>query len=50
MTEASYVLVRLLQRFDHVSNAQPEITSPCMKLALTAYHARGVKVGLFATE
>lgn len=50
LTEASYVLVRLLQRFDHVSNAQPEITSPCMKLSLTAYHARGVKVGLFANE
>lgn len=50
LTEASYVLVRLLQRFDHVSNAQPEITSPCMKLALTAYHALGVKVGLFANE
>ncbi|GAM38721.1 hypothetical protein TCE0_033r09677 [Talaromyces pinophilus] len=50
LTEASYVIVRLLQRFDHVSNAQPEITSPCMKLALTAYHARGVKVGLFAAE
>ncbi|EEA22186.1 Protein kinase alk2 [Talaromyces marneffei ATCC 18224] len=47
LTEASYVLVRLLQRFDHVTNAQPEVPSPCMKLALTAYHARGVKVGLF---
>jgi hypothetical protein len=44
------VLVRLLQRFDHVANAQPEITSPCMKLALTAYHAHGVKVGLYADK
>lgn len=48
LTEASYVLVRLLQRFDHVTNGQPEMTNPCMKLSLTAYHALGVKVGLCA--
>ncbi|EED16091.1 cytochrome P450 alkane hydroxylase, putative [Talaromyces stipitatus ATCC 10500] len=48
LTEASYVLVRLLQRFDHVVNEQPEITRPAMKFSLTASHAYGVKVGLYA--
>ncbi|OKL56794.1 hypothetical protein UA08_07775 [Talaromyces atroroseus] len=50
LTEASYVLVRLLQRFDSVENAQPEIAEPRIRFSLTASHAFGVKVKVFPSE
>jgi hypothetical protein len=50
LTEAGYVLVRLLQKFDSVENAQPEIIDPRVKSALTVSHADGVRVRLFLDE
>jgi cytochrome P450 len=50
LTEASYVLVRLLKQFDAVENAQPEIVEPRMSVSLTASHAGGVRVKLSASE
>lgn len=47
LTEASYVLVRLLRKISRVENAQPEIIEPLLKLQLTIGHAEGVKVRLY---
>ncbi|KAH8701058.1 putative cytochrome P450 alkane hydroxylase [Talaromyces proteolyticus] len=47
LAEASYVLVRLLQKFERVENAQPELTQPDLRISLTVAHA-SVKVRLYA--
>ena len=48
LTEASYVLVRLLQKFERIENAQPELTDLKLKINLTIAHGDGVKVRLYS--
>ena len=50
LAESSYVLVRLLQQFDVLENAQPEITLPQTKTNLTMSHKDGVKVRLWSSS
>jgi len=45
LTEASYVTVRLIQRFDRMENLDPELT-PKHNLTLTSCSASGVQVRL----
>lgn len=45
LTEASYVTVRLLQRFDAMQNCDPEVV-PRHNLTLTSSSGSGVKVRL----
>ena len=45
LTESSYVIVRLLQRFDAVQNCDPNPV-PVHNLTLTSCPADGVKVRL----
>lgn len=52
LTEAAYIIVKLLQRFDVLENADPDPdlgTRPVMALSLTMSHARGVRVRLYAS-
>ncbi|KNG89322.1 cytochrome P450 52A12 [Aspergillus nomiae NRRL 13137] len=44
LTEASYTLVRLMQHFDAVENADPLLVEPVIENNLTMSHGRGVKV------
>lgn len=45
LTEASYVTVRLIQRFDRMENLDPEL-APKHNLTLTSCSAAGVQVKL----
>ncbi|OGM42387.1 cytochrome P450 52A12 [Aspergillus bombycis] len=44
LTEASYTLVRLIQHFDAVENADPLLVQPVIENNLTMSHGQGVKV------
>ena len=46
LTEASYTLVKLAQKFQTVECADPEIQVPKIHSTLTMSHDRGVKVRL----
>ncbi|KAB8260368.1 cytochrome P450 [Aspergillus pseudonomiae] len=46
LTEASYTLVRLIQHFDTLECADPELKQPVILSTLTMSHDRGVKVRL----
>ncbi|KAE8385776.1 cytochrome P450 [Aspergillus alliaceus] len=46
LTEASFTLVKLIQRFDTLECADPELKQPVILSALTLSHDRGVKVRL----
>ena len=51
LMEASYTIVKLLQRFDTLENAErgPDLgTNPVMQHRLTMSHANGVHVRLFS--
>jgi hypothetical protein len=53
LTEASYVIVKLLQRFDTLENADtgPDLgTHPVMNHALTMAHENGVHVRLYGSS
>lgn len=50
LTEASYVLVRLLQKFDTLENAQPELIEPAIKFSLTISHEEGVRIRLYSSD
>lgn len=53
LTEASYVVVKLLQRFDTLENADegPDLdTRPVMNHTLTMAHANGVRVRLYSSS
>lgn len=50
LAESSYVLVRLLQQFDVLENAQPEMTLPQTKSNLTMSHMDGVKIRLWSSS
>ncbi|KAL4942103.1 hypothetical protein BDV06DRAFT_170246 [Aspergillus oleicola] len=47
LTEASYTLVRLMQRFNRVDNGDPSLKLPVIRSNLTTFHAEGVKVRLY---
>ena len=44
LTEASYTLVRLMQHFDAVENADPLLVEPVIENNLTMSHGQGVKI------
>ncbi|KAB8211981.1 cytochrome P450 [Aspergillus parasiticus] len=44
LTEASYTLVRLMQHFDALENADPLLVKPIIENNLTMSHGQGVKV------
>ncbi|OJJ06777.1 hypothetical protein ASPVEDRAFT_46128 [Aspergillus versicolor CBS 583.65] len=46
LTEASFAMVKLLQRFQKIENGAPEIEQPIIKANLTVSHGQGVKVRL----
>ncbi|KAL4804012.1 cytochrome P450 [Aspergillus unguis] len=46
LTEASYTMVKLLQRFSTVENGEPERQQPLIRSTLTMCHADGVRVRL----
>ncbi|OXV08236.1 hypothetical protein Egran_04001 [Elaphomyces granulatus] len=50
LAEASYMLVRLLQQFDILENAQPEMILPRPKTNLTLSHKEGVQVRLWSSS
>ncbi|KAL2837111.1 cytochrome P450 [Aspergillus pseudoustus] len=50
LTEASYVIVRLMQRFDTLKCADPELKKPVIQSSLTISHDRGVKVNLVSSR
>ncbi|KAL4932363.1 cytochrome P450 [Aspergillus undulatus] len=47
LTEASYTIVRLMQRFSKIDNGDPGLKQPLIKSNLTMSHAQGVKVQLY---
>ena len=51
LTEASYTVVRLMQHFDTVENADPSPRQePIKNSNLTMMHDRGVPVKLYASD
>lgn len=48
LTEASYTLVKLIQRFDTLECADPELKQPAILSTLTMSHDRGVKIRLYS--
>ncbi|KAA8650123.1 hypothetical protein EYZ11_010904 [Aspergillus tanneri] len=49
LTEASYTLVKLAQKFDVVECGDPELEVPAIQSSLTMSHDRGVKVRLLSS-
>lgn len=49
LTEASYTLVKLMQRFDTLENADPHAGDPVLVSSLTMSHDRGVLVRLYSS-
>ncbi|PWY75532.1 cytochrome P450 [Aspergillus heteromorphus CBS 117.55] len=49
LTEASFTLVKLLQRFDRLENAGPASDRPVIQCTLTMSHDAGVPVRLFSS-
>ncbi|RAK96990.1 cytochrome P450 [Aspergillus ibericus CBS 121593] len=49
LTEASYTLVKLLQRFDRIENADPDLVEPVIQSSLTLSHDRGVNIRLYSS-
>lgn len=47
LTEASFAMVKLMQRFSTIENGAPEIEQPIIKSNLTVSHGQGVKVRLY---
>jgi hypothetical protein len=47
LTEASYTMVRLMQRFSKVENGEPGLEEPLIRATLTMSHEKGVKVRLY---
>lgn len=47
LTEASYTLVKLVQRFDTLENADPTLVRPAIQSNLTMSHEQGVKIRLY---
>lgn len=50
LTEASYTLVKLLQRFERIENADPDLVEPIIQSSLTLSHDRGVNIRLYSAE
>lgn len=51
MTEAGYVVVRLLQHFDTLENADPHPRmEPVKDVTLTTFHTHGVQVRLSSSR
>ncbi|KAE8355085.1 cytochrome P450 [Aspergillus coremiiformis] len=49
LTEASYTLVKLIQRFNTLECADPELKQPKILSTLTLSHDRGVNIRLYST-
>ncbi|OJJ76856.1 hypothetical protein ASPBRDRAFT_114633 [Aspergillus brasiliensis CBS 101740] len=49
LTEASYTMVKLLQRFNRIENADPGMVEPIINSSLTLSHDRGVHIRLFSS-
>ncbi|KAF9884392.1 Protein kinase alk2 [Aspergillus nanangensis] len=47
LTEASYTLVRLIQHFDRLENADPTLVQPAIQSNLTMSHDAGVNIRLY---
>ncbi|KAL4976053.1 cytochrome P450 [Aspergillus desertorum] len=47
LTEASYTMVRLMQRFSTIENGQPGLEQPLIRATLTMSHEKGVNVRLY---
>jgi hypothetical protein len=47
LTEASYTMVKLMQRFSKLENGDPGVEVPIIQSNLTLAHGDGVKVRLF---
>ncbi|GAD95757.1 cytochrome P450 alkane hydroxylase, putative [Paecilomyces variotii No. 5] len=47
LTEASYTIVKLMQHFDTVENADPHLEKPVLISSLTMSHDRGVNIRLY---
>ncbi|KAL6238504.1 hypothetical protein BDW75DRAFT_201469 [Aspergillus navahoensis] len=47
LTEASYTMVRLMQRFSTVENGEPGLEQPLIRATLTMSHEKGVKIRLY---
>lgn len=50
LTEASYTLVKLLQHFDTLENADPTLVRPAIQSNLTMSHEQGVKIRLYRSK
>ncbi|GLA70827.1 protein kinase alk2 [Aspergillus tubingensis] len=49
LTEASYTMVKLLQRYNRIENADPDMVEPIINSSLTLSHDRGVHIRLFSS-
>ncbi|KAE8152169.1 putative cytochrome P450 alkane hydroxylase [Aspergillus avenaceus] len=49
LTEASYTIVKLIQRFDILECADPELTQPAIMSTLTLSHDKGVNIKLYSS-
>ncbi|RDW67220.1 cytochrome P450 [Aspergillus mulundensis] len=47
LTEASYTIVRLMQRFSKIENGEPDRDQPLIRANLTMSHGDGVKIRLY---
>jgi cytochrome P450 len=50
LTEASFTIVKLLQRFDRIENADPDLIEPVQQTNLTLAHDRGVYIRLYSSK
>ena len=49
LTEAGFVIVKLLQTFDSIQNADPRVGEPLINTNLTMTHENGVHIKLFSS-
>lgn len=50
LTEASFTIVKLLQRFDRIENGDPDLIEPIQQTNLTLAHDRGVYIRLYSSK
>ncbi|RLL96454.1 hypothetical protein CFD26_104923 [Aspergillus turcosus] len=50
LTEASFTIVKLLQRFDRIENADPDLIEPVQQTNLTLAHDKGVHIRLYSSK
>jgi Cytochrome P450 len=49
LAESSYMIVRILQQFDTIENADPEIIEPPLRPQITLLHGHGVRIRLYSS-